>query len=214
MSNKSKLSLAAELLKIKAVKLQPEQPFTWASGWKSPFYCDNRKTLSFPSLRTRVKLGLANLILQEFPEADIVAGVATGAIAQGALVAEELAKPFVYVRPKAKDHGMGNQIEGDVYPGPKVVVVEDLVTTGLSSLRAVDALRAAGVEVIGMVASFTYGFSVATEAFENAGVKLITLTDYEAVLEAAKETGYITEDVMPTLQEWRANPSEWRNDLK
>ena len=206
--------MAAELLNIKAVKLQPEQPFTWASGWKSPFYCDNRKTLSFPALRTRVKLGLANLILQEFPEADIVAGVATGAIAQGALVAEELAKPFVYVRPKAKDHGMGNQIEGDVFPGAKVVVVEDLVSTGLSSLRAVDALRAAGVEVIGMVASFTYGFSVATEAFENAGVKLITLTDYEAVLEAAKATGYINEDVMPTLKEWRANPSEWRNDLK
>ena len=214
MSNKSKLLLAAELLKIKAVKLQPEQPFTWASGWKSPIYCDNRKTLSFPELRTRVKLGLANLILEEFPEADIVAGVATGAIAQGALVAEELAKPFVYVRPKAKDHGMGNQIEGDVYPGAKVVVVEDLVSTGLSSLRAVDALRAAGVEVVGMVASFTYGFGVAAEAFENAGVKLITLTDYEAVVEAAKETNYISEEVMPTLKEWRANPSEWRNDLK
>ena len=214
MTNKSKQLLAAELLKIKAVKLQPEQPFTWASGWKSPFYCDNRKTLSFPALRTRVKLGLSNLILEQFPEADIVAGVATGASAQGALVAEELAKPFVYVRPKAKDHGMGNQIEGDVYPGAKVVVVEDLVSTGLSSLRAVDALRAAGVEVVGMVASFTYGFDVATEAFEKAGVKLITLTDYEAVLEAAKETGYITEEVMPTLQEWRANPSEWRNDLK
>ena len=182
MADRSKLLLAAELLNIKAVKLQPEQPFTWASGWKSPFYCDNRKTLSFPALRTRVKLGLAKLILDEFPEADIVAGVATGAIAQGALVAEELAKPFVYVRPKAKDHGMGNQIEGDVYPGAKVVVVEDLVSTGLSSLRAVDALRAAGVEVIGMVASFTYGFEVATEAFANAGVKLITLTDYEAVL--------------------------------
>ena len=214
MANKSKKLLAAELLKIKAVKLQPEQPFTWASGWKSPFYCDNRKTLSFPELRTRVKLGLANLILEEFPEADIVAGVATGAIAQGALVAEELAKPFVYVRPKAKDHGMGNQIEGDVYPGAKVVVVKDLVSTGLSSLRAVDALRAAGVEVVGMVASFTYGFNVATEAFSNAGVKLITLTDYEAVLEAAKETGYIGEEVMPTLKEWRENPSEWRNDLK
>ena len=214
MANKSKKLLAAELLKIKAVKLQPEQPFTWASGWKSPFYCDNRKTLSFPELRTRVKLGLANLILEEFPEADIVAGVATGAIAQGALVAEDLAKPFVYVRPKAKDHGMGNQIEGDVYPGAKVVVVEDLVSTGLSSLRAVDALRAAGVEVVGMVASFTYGFNVATEAFSNAGVKLITLTDYEAVLEAAKETGYIGEEVMPTLKEWRENPSEWRNDLK
>ncbi|MBR6649109.1 MAG: orotate phosphoribosyltransferase [Bacteroidaceae bacterium] len=214
MSERSKLIIAAELLKIKAVKLQPEQPFTWASGWKSPFYCDNRKTLSFPELRTRVKLGLSNLILEEFPETDIVAGVATGAIAQGALVAEELAKPFVYVRPKAKDHGMGNQIEGDVYPGAKVVVVEDLVSTGMSSLKAVDALRAAGVEVVGMVASFTYGFNVAEEAFEKAGVKLVTLTDYEAVLEAAKETGYIKEEVMPTLKEWRANPSEWRNDLK
>ncbi len=214
MSNKSKVIMAAELLKIKAVKLQPEQPFTWASGWKSPFYCDNRKTLSFPELRTRVKLGLANLILEEFPEADTVAGVATGAIAQGALVAEELGKPFVYVRPKAKDHGLGNQIEGDIQPGAKVVVVEDLVSTGLSSLRAVEALRAAGVEVVGMVASFTYGFSVAEEAFAQAGVRLITLTDYESVLEAAKTTGYINEDVMPTLKEWRANPSEWRNDLK
>lgn len=214
MSSKSKVLLAAELLKIKAVKLQPNDPFTWASGWKSPFYCDNRKTLSFADLRTRVKIGLANLIMEEFPEADTVAGVATGAIAQGALVAEELAKPFVYVRPKAKDHGLGNLIEGDLQPGAKVIVVEDLVSTGLSSLKAVEALRAAGVEVVGMVASFTYGFDVAKEAFENAGVKLITLTDYEAVLEAAKSTGYIGEDVMPTLREWRANPSEWRNDLK
>ena len=209
MADRSKLLLAAELLNIKAVKLQPEQPFTWASGWKSPFYCDNRKTLSFPALRTRVKLGLAKLILDEFPEADIVAGVATGAIAQGALVAEELAKPFVYVRPKAKDHGMGNQIEGDVYPGAKVVVVEDLVSTGLSSLRAVDALRAAGVEVVGMVASFTYGFEVATEAFANAGVKLITLTNYEAVLEVALRTGYIEEGDVATLNEWRKDPAHW-----
>ena len=210
MSNKSKLSLAAELLKIKAVKLQPEQPFTWASGWKSPFYCDNRKTLSFPSLRTRVKLGLANLILQEFPEADIVAGVATGAIAQGALVAEELAKPFVYVRPKAKDHGMGNQIEGDVYPGAKVVVVEDLVSTGLSSLRAVDALRAAGVEVVGMVASYTYGFDVAEKAFKDASVELVTLTNYEAVVAQALATGYIKEEDVELLNQWRKSPSEWQ----
>ena len=209
MANKSELLLAAELLKIKAVKLQPEQPFTWASGWKSPFYCDNRKTLSFPALRTRVKLGLANLILEEFPEADTVAGVATGAIAQGALVAEELGKPFVYVRPKAKDHGLGNQIEGDIQPGAKVVVVEDLVSTGLSSLKAVDALRAAGVEVVGMVASFTYGFGVATEAFKNANVKLVTLTNYEAVLEVALETGYITEDELPLLNDWRRDPSHW-----
>lgn len=214
MKNKSALILATELLKIKAVKLQPKEPFTWASGWKSPFYCDNRKTLSFPELRTRVKLGLANLILEEFPEAEAVAGVATGAIAQGALVAEELGKPFVYVRSSAKDHGLGNLIEGEITAGTKVVVVEDLVSTGLSSLRAVEALRAAGVEVVGMVASFTYGFNVAEEAFSKAGVKLITLTNYEAVLESAKSTGYITEEVMPTLREWRANPSEWRNDLK
>ena len=212
MSNKSKLSLAAELLKIKAVKLQPEQPFTWASGWKSPFYCDNRKTLSFPSLRTRVKLGLANLILQEFPEADIVAGVATGAIAQGALVAEELAKPFVYVRPKAKDHGMGNQIEGDVFPGAKVVVIEDLVSTGGSSLAAVEALRKAGCEVLGMVAIFTYGFPVAVENFEKAGVKLDTLSNYGAMISLAAEEGYVKEEELETLQEWRKNPSQWRKD--
>ena len=201
MADRSKLLLAAELLNIKAVKLQPEQPFTWASGWKSPFYCDNRKTLSFPELRTRVKLGLANLILNEFPEADIVAGVATGAIAQGALVAEELAKPFVYVRPKAKDHGMGNQIEGEIEKGAKVVVVEDLISTGGSSLKAVAALREYGVEVVGMVASFTYGFGVAAEAFENAGVKLITLTNYEAVVEAAKLHQDLADDILALVHE-------------
>jgi orotate phosphoribosyltransferase len=209
MSNKSKLSLAAELLKIKAVKLQPEQPFTWASGWKSPFYCDNRKTLSFSSLRTRVKLGLANLILQEFPEADIVAGVATGAIAQGALVAEELAKPFVYVRPKAKDHGMGNQIEGELKAGEKVVVIEDLISTGMSSLKAVDALRQAGCEVLGMVANFTYGFPLAEQQFKEAGVTLTTLSNYNAVLEAAVETNYIAASDVETLKEWRKDPANW-----
>jgi orotate phosphoribosyltransferase len=206
--------LAEKLLNICAIKLQPANPFTWASGWNSPIYTDNRRTLSYPEVRSFIKVELCRLILENFPEVDAIAGVATGAIAQGALVAEELGKPFVYVRPKAKDHGMGNQIEGDVQPGAKVVVVEDLVSTGMSSLKAVDALRAAGVEVVGMVASFTYGFNVAEEAFANAGVKLITLTNYEAVLEAAKATGYITEEVMPTLREWRANPSEWRNDLK
>ena len=213
IKNKDMMTLerifAEKLLTVQAVKLQPAQPFTWASGWKSPFYCDNRKTLSFPDLRSFVKLELSRLILENFAEAEVVAGVATGAIAQGALVSDALAKPFVYVRPKPKDHGMGNQIEGDLPQGAKVVVVEDLISTGGSSLKAVEALRAAGAEVVGMVASFTYGFDVARDAFEQAGVKLITLTNFSAMLEAALATGYITEDQIPTINEWRKDPSNW-----
>lgn len=209
MANKSKLLLAAELLNIKAVKLQPEQPFTWASGWKSPFYCDNRKTLSYPDLRNFVKLEIARVVLENFPEVDAIAGVATGAIPQGALVADALCKPFVYVRSKPKDHGLENLIEGELKPGMKVVVIEDLISTGGSSLKAVEAIRKSGSEVVGMVASYTYGFDVAQKAFEEANVKLITLTNYEAVLEVALETGYITESQIPMLNEWRANPSEW-----
>jgi orotate phosphoribosyltransferase len=205
---------AAKLLNIKAIKLQPENPFTWASGWKSPFYCDNRKTLAFPDLRSFVKLELCRLVLENFPEAEAVAGVATGAIAQGALVADALNLPFSYVRSKPKDHGMGNLIEGQVEPGAKVVVVEDLISTGGSSLKAVEALREAGCEVVGMVASYTYDFPIAEKAFADANVKLITLTNYEAVLQVALETGYISKEQIPTLNEWRANPSEWRNDLK
>jgi orotate phosphoribosyltransferase len=205
---------AAKLLNIKAIKLQPENPFTWASGWKSPFYCDNRKTLAFPDLRSFVKLELCRLVLENFPEAEAVAGVATGAIAQGALVADALNLPFSYVRSKPKDHGMGNLIEGQVEPGAKVVVVEDLISTGGSSLKAVEALREAGCEVVCMVASYTYGFPIAEKAFADANVKLITLTNYEAVLQVALETGYISKEQIPTLNEWRANPSEWRNDLK
>ena len=213
MANKSELLLAAELLKIKAVKLQPEQPFTWASGWKSPFYCDNRKTLSFPALRTRVKLGLANLILEEFPEADTVAGVATGAIAQGALVADALGLPFVYVRSSKKDHGMENLVEGYLEEGKKVVVVEDLISTGGSSLKAVAALRnEKKCDVLGMVAIFTYGFPIAQEQFAAANVELTTLSNYEAVLKLALETNYISEDMLPTLQEWRKDPSNWKKD--
>lgn len=208
MNTTSKI-LASHLLEVKAIKLQPNDPFTWASGWKSPFYCDNRKTLSFPWLRSFVKLELAHLILTAFPEAEAVAGVATGAIAQGALVAEELGLPFCYVRSKAKDHGMQNLIEGEVAKGAKVVVVEDLISTGGSSLKAVEALRQAGVEVIGMVASYTYGFPVAEEAFREANVRLLTLTDYEAVVEQAAETGYIKEEDKAVLAEWRQNPSEW-----
>ncbi|MBR5531165.1 MAG: orotate phosphoribosyltransferase [Bacteroidaceae bacterium] len=200
---------AAKLLNVKAIKLQPEAPFTWASGWKSPFYCDNRKTLAFPNLRGFVKLELSRIIAEKYPEAEAVAGVATGAIAQGALVAEELGLPFAYVRSKAKDHGMTNLIEGDLQPGMKVVVVEDLISTGGSSLKAVEALRAHGCEVIGMVASYTYGFPVAEEAFAASKVELTTLTNYEAVVEVALSTGYIKEEHVPMLAEWRKDPAHW-----
>lgn len=205
-----KKNFASKLLNVKAIKLQPNDPFTWASGWKSPFYCDNRKTLSYPELRNFVKLELVHTILEHFPQAEAVAGVATGAIAQGALVADELNKPFVYVRSKAKDHGMGNLIEGELEKGTKVVVVEDLISTGGSSLKAVAALREAGYEVVGMVASYTYGFPVAAEAFAEAGVQLETLTDYDHVVAEALATGYIAESDVEVLAEWRKNPSEWR----
>ena len=201
---------AARLLEVKAVKVQPDEPFTWASGWKSPFYCDNRKTLSYPKLRSFVKDNLAKLVKDYFSEADAVAGVATGAIAQGALVADLLGLPFCYVRSKAKDHGMGNLIEGTLPEGSKVVVVEDLISTGGSSLKAVEALRAAGFEVVGMVAAYTYGFPIAEQAFQNAGVKLLTLTNYEAVVSAAIECGYITASQLPTLNVWRKDPANWR----
>jgi len=207
-------AFAEQLLEVKAIKLQPENPFTWASGWKSPFYCDNRKTLSYPALRTFVKENLAAMIKQNFPEANAVAGVATGAIAQGALVSDELGLPFCYVRSKAKDHGMGNLIEGTLPEGSKVIVVEDLISTGGSSLKAVEALRAAGFEIVGMVAAYTYGFPIAEEAFKAANVTLMTLTNYQAVVSVAAETGYISADQQPTLDEWRKDPANWRNDLK
>lgn len=203
------ITFAEKLLNVKCVKVQPEQPFTWASGWLSPFYCDNRKTLAYPEVRTFVKEELAKIIREKYPEATAIAGVATGAIAQGALVADLLGLPMCYVRPKAKDHGMGNQIEGTLAEGAKVVVVEDLISTGGSSLKAVEALRAAGFEILGMVASYTYGFPVAAEAFAAAGVTLTTLTNYEAVVEAALKSGYIEEKHVPMLAEWRKNPSEW-----
>ena len=203
-------TFAGKLLGIKAIKLQPNDPFTWASGWKSPFYCDNRKTLSYHDVRSFVKLELVHAILTNFPEATAVAGVATGAIAQGALVAEELAMPYAYVRPKPKDHGMKNQIEGELPKGSKVVVVEDLISTGGSSLKAVAALREAGFEVVGMVASYTYGFPVAEEAFKEANVQLVTLTDYQSVVEKALETGYINKEDVPMLDEWRKDPANWK----
>ena len=211
MDNQKK-AFAAMLLKVKAIKLQPQEPFTWASGWKSPFYCDNRKTLSFPNLRSYVKQELVHAIHKHFPQAEAVAGVATGAIAQGALVADELALPFAYVRSKPKDHGLANLIEGELKPGLKVVVVEDLISTGGSSLKAVEAIRQHGCEVVGMVASYTYGFPVAEEAFRQAGVQLVTLTDYEHVVAEALETGYISQAEVPMLAEWRKDPANWKKE--
>ena len=208
--NNLKKDFASRLLKVKAIKLQPNDPFTWASGWKSPFYCDNRKTLAYPELRTFVKLELVHAVLENFSEAEAVAGVATGAIAQGALGADALGLPFSYVRSKPKDHGMANLIEGEVKPGMKVVVVEDLISTGGSSLKAVEALRQAGCEVVGMVASYTYGFPIAEKAFADANVKLITLTDYEHVVAQASETGYIAESDIEVLNEWRKDPANWK----
>lgn len=208
--NDSKKAFASKLLGIKAIKLQPNDPFTWASGWKSPIYTDNRIALSYPDVRSYVKLELCHAILENFPEATAVAGVATGAIAQGALVADELQLPYAYVRPKPKDHGTKNQIEGRLPEGSKVIVVEDLISTGSSSLKAVAALRAAGFEVVGMVASYTYGFPVAEQAFEEAGVKLVTLGDYAHTIEIAAETGYVSKDDLEVLHEWRKNPGEWK----
>ena len=176
--------VAKNLLDIKAIKLQPSNPFTWASGWHSPIYCDNRKTLSYPSSRNLIKIEIARLVRENYPEVEVIAGVATGAIAQGAMVAEELGLPFVYVRSSAKDHGLGNLIEGDLKPGQKVLVIEDLISTGGSSLKAVEAVRANGNEVLGMIAIFTYGFPVATEAFEKANVNLMTLSNLKWLWDA------------------------------
>ena len=203
-----KRDFASRLLQVKAIKLQPNNPFTWASGWLSPFYCDNRKTLSYPELRNYVKLELVHKVLECFPEAEVVAGVATGAIAQGALVADELNLPFVYVRSKPKDHGLENLIEGDLKPGMKVVVIEDLISTGGSSLKAVEAIRSNACEVIGMVASYTYGFPVAENAFREANVRLETLTDYEHVVAEALATGYISERDVDVLHDWRQAPDK------
>ena len=205
-----KRDFASRLLQVKAIKLQPNNPFTWASGWLSPFYCDNRKTLSYPELRNYVKLELVHKVLECFPEAEVVAGVATGAIAQGALVADELNLPFVYVRSKPKDHGLENLIEGDLKPGMKVVVIEDLISTGGSSLKAVEAIRSNACEVIGMVASYTYGFPVAENAFREANVRLETLTDYEHVVAEALATGYIRERDVDVLHDWRQAPDKWK----
>ena len=195
--------LAEKLLKISAIKLQPENPFVWASGWNSPIYTDNRRTLSYPEVRTFIKVELCRVIMENFGAVDAIAGVATGAIAQGALVAETLGLPYVYVRSAPKDHGLENLIEGNLKPGQKVVVIEDLISTGGSSLKAVEAIRNAGCEVIGMAAIFTYGFPVAARKFKSAQVELITLSNYNAMLETALETNYIKPEDLETLQEWQ-----------
>ncbi len=201
--------LAEKLLKISAIKLQPDNPFTWASGWNSPIYTDNRKTLSYPEIRTFIKVELCRIIMEHFGMPDAIAGVATGAIAQGALVADELGLPYVYVRSTPKDHGLENLIEGNVKPGQRVVVIEDLISTGGSSLKACAALRNAGCEVIGMAAIFTYGFPVAEKAFADAGVELRTLSNYNSMLQAALATKYIREQDIETLAQWRHDPANW-----
>lgn len=201
--------LAEKLLKISAIQLQPELPFTWASGWNSPIYTDNRKTLSYPDIRNFIKVELCRLIMENFEDVDAIAGVATGAIAQGALVADTLGLPYVYVRSTPKDHGLENLIEGNLKPGQRVVVIEDLISTGGSSLKAVEAIRAAGCEVVGMAAIFTYGFPISVKRFKDAGVTLCTLSNYNSMLEAALETKYIKERDIETLRKWREDPANW-----
>jgi orotate phosphoribosyltransferase len=201
--------VALLLLDAKAIKLQPNNPFTWASGWKSPIYCDNRVTLSFPSARKTIAKSFAALARKHYAEANLIAGVATGAIAHGILVAEELQLPFAYVRAAAKEHGLGNMIEGKVNAGDKVLVIEDLISTGMSSLKAVDALRAAHADVLGMAAIFTYGFEKASTSFIEKNCTLYTLTNYSFLLEAALETNYITANDMDKLNQWLLNPAEW-----
>ena len=208
--NKDTAKKTAELLLlIKAIKLQPNDPFSWASGWKSPIYCDNRTTLSFPKIRTYLRQELAKIVIDKYGKPDVIAGVATGAIAIGALVAEELGVPFIYVRPEAKKHGRQNQVEGFLESGSNVVVIEDLISTGKSSLNAIKALKKENVTVKGMVAIFTYGFKIADENFKTDNVQLTTLSDYSALLEQANDTHYISEKELEILQSWRENPSEW-----
>ena len=211
MSNKSEIEqkVAEFLLQIKAIKLQPNNPFTWASGWKSPIYCDNRITLSHPTIRTYIRQKLASLIQEEFGSVTVIAGVATAGIPQGVLVAQELGLPFIYVRSSPKDHGRGNLIEGEFSEGQRVVVVEDLISTGKSSLQAVDALRAAGLEVAGLVAIFDYGFDAAIENFKNAKCRFTTLSNYNALIEYAAHYNFVSEDDLNLLRQWRENPSQW-----
>lgn len=203
-------AIAEKLLQINAIKLNPAAPFTWASGWKSPIYCDNRKVLSFPYIREFIKSEMSNIIFSEFANADLLAGVATAGIAWGALSADQLKLPYIYVRPKPKEHGLGNQIEGFYEKGQKVLVIEDLISTGKSSLQVVDVLKNAGLEVVGMVAIFTYGFDTADKAFKEAGIAYKTLTNYETLIQLAVEKGTISADQQAILLNWQADPSNWK----
>lgn len=209
LNNDNALKVAEFLLQIKAIKLNVAQPYEWASGWKSPIYCDNRKTLSYPNIRTYIHQSYSQAILEVFGKPDVIAGVATGGIAQGALVAQELGVPFIYVRPTAKGHGLGNQIEGFFEPGQNVVVIEDLISTGGSSLKAVEALKEAGCVVKGLVAIFTYGFALAEENFQKAECPFITLSNYDFLIEQALNSNYVTEEDLASLREWRENPATW-----
>lgn len=202
---------AEKLLQIKALQVNIQKPFIWASGWNSPVYCDNRKVLSYPYVRDFVKSELANMVLEQFPDAEVIAGVATAGIPHGVMAADLLKLPFIYVRAKPKEHGMGNQIEGVLEKGQKVVVIEDLVSTGKSSLQVVDVLRAEGAEVIGMCALFTYGFPVADEAFAKAGVPLHTISNYNALMEVAEELKIVQPEDKESLGKWRMNPGQWRS---
>jgi len=211
MFDKSEIEnqVAEFLLQIKAIKLQPNNPFTWASGWKSPIYCDNRITLSHPTIRTYIRQQLTKVIQDTFGAVGCIAGVATAGIPQGALVAQELGLPFIYVRSKPKDHGTGSMIEGEALTGKRVVVIEDLISTGKSSLQAVEALRAAGYDVAGLAAIFTYGFDLATDNFKQANCPFVTLSNYNALIKYAVENQYITENDVQLLKNWRDNPAEW-----
>ena len=202
-------TIARLLLSVQAVRLQPDNPFTWSSGWKSPIYCDNRVTLAYPDVRTLIKNALADIIRQQFPSAAVIAGVATAGIPQGALVADMLGLPYCYVRPEPKTHGMGKQIEGHLESGQRVVVIEDLISTGGSSLKVVDALRAAGAEVLGMAAIFTYGFAIADQNFQDRDVPLVCLSNYDALLAEAQTLDYISADALTSLAAWRQNPEQW-----
>ncbi len=202
-------TIAEKLMQVGAVQLSLDQPFTWASGWKSPIYCDNRKILSFPFIRDFIKSEMCNIIFDQFPNADLIAGVATAGIAWGAMAADQLKLPFLYVRPKPKEHGLGNQIEGYYESHQKVVIIEDLISTGKSSLQVAEVLKKAGVQVLGMVAIFTYGFEVATTAFKEAGVSLVTLTNYPTLISIAMDKKQIPQEAEQTLLQWRENPAEW-----
>jgi orotate phosphoribosyltransferase len=206
-------TVAEKLLQVNAIKLSPKEPFTWASGWKSPIYCDNRKVLGYPYVRDFIKSEMCNVIFEQFPDAELLAGVATAGIAWGAMSADQLKLPYIYVRPKPKEHGMGNQIEGYYEQGMKTIIIEDLISTGKSSLQVVDVVKAAGLDVIGMVSIFTYGFSIAEKACADAGVKSISLTNYPTLIELAIEKGSIDPADQKTLLNWSQNPSEWGRNI-